>query len=99
MHFFGYYKFWDPQENFYYCQKNTNFQVNPNRTEGTYSKYASLDDKLTDFIITNVYKFGIGRATSDSAHEIRDGKISREEAVYLVKNMMVNFLKNTTKFF
>ena len=30
-------------------------------------------------------KFGIGRATSDSAHEIRDGKISREEAVYLVK--------------
>ena len=30
-------------------------------------------------------KFGIGRATSDSAHEIRDGKISREEAVALVK--------------
>ena len=49
MHFFGYYKFWDPQENFYYCQKNTNFEVNPNRTEGTYSKYASLDDKLDGF--------------------------------------------------
>ena len=30
-------------------------------------------------------KFGIGRTTSDTAHEIRDGKISREEGVMLVK--------------
>ena len=43
--------FWDPQENLL-LSKNTNFEVNPNRTEGTYSKYASLDDKLTDFITT-----------------------------------------------
>ena len=34
----------------------------------------------------NLYiKFGIGRATSDSAHEIRDNKITREEGVKLVK--------------
>tara|TARA_B100001057_G_scaffold495612_1_gene595076 strand:- start:1566 stop:2729 length:1164 start_codon:yes stop_codon:yes gene_type:complete len=86
MYFFGYYKFWDPQENFYYCQKNTGFQVNDDRTEGTYSKYASLDDKLDGFHYYLMFiKFGIGRATSDAAHEVRDGKISREEAVYLVK--------------
>ena len=30
-------------------------------------------------------KFGIGRATSDTAHEIRDGKITREEGMALVK--------------
>ena len=30
-------------------------------------------------------KFGISRATSDSSHEIRDGKINREEGVTLVK--------------
>mgnify|MGYP007072104817 FL=1 len=30
-------------------------------------------------------KFGIGRATSDTAHEIRDGKITREEGIALVK--------------
>ena len=30
-------------------------------------------------------KFGFGRATSDAAHEIREGHISREEAVKLVK--------------
>ena len=30
-------------------------------------------------------KFGIGRATSDSAHEVRDNKITREEGVSLIK--------------
>ena len=64
---------------FLLLSKNTNFHVNPNRTEGTYSKYASLDDKLDGFHYYLMFiKFGIGRATSDSAHEIRDGKISRE---------------------
>jgi len=30
-------------------------------------------------------KFGIGRATSDAAHEIRDGHLTREEGVALVQ--------------
>ena len=86
VHFFGYYKFWDPQENYYYCRENTGFMPNTERTEGTYSKYASIDDKLDGFHYYLSYiKFGIGRATSDSAHEIRDGKINREEGVALVK--------------
>lgn len=86
MHFFGYYKSWDPQENFYYAQKHCGFSVNDVRNEGTYSKYASLDDKLDGFHYYMAYiKFGIGRATSDTAHEIRDGKISRDEGIQLVK--------------
>ena len=86
IHFFSYYKFWDPQENFYYCLENNGFRPNPERTEGTYSKYAGLDDKLDGFHFYLAFiKFGIGRATSDSAHEIRDGKISREEGIALVK--------------
>ena len=86
IHFFGYYKFWDPQENFYYCCENTGFQVNPERTEGTYSKYASLDDKLDGFHYYLAYiKFGIGRTTSDTAHEIRDNKITRDEGIALIK--------------
>ena len=85
-HFFGYYHFWDPQENFYYCNKHNGFEVNEARSEGTYSKYASLDDQ-TDWLhfYLAFIKFGIGRTTSDTAHEIRDGKISREEGVMLVK--------------
>lgn len=86
IHFLGYYKFWDPQENFYYCHEHTGFQPNTERTEGTFSKYASLDDEIDGFHFYLAYiKFGIGRATSDASHEIRDGKITREEGVALVK--------------
>ena len=84
-HFFGYYKKWSPQGNFYHCSEHTGFQTNPERTEGTYSKYASLDDKLDGLHYYLAFiKFGIGRATSDSAQEIRDGHITREEGVALV---------------
>jgi hypothetical protein len=86
IHFLGYYKFWDPQENFYYCRENTGFQPNTERSEGTYSKYASLDDRIDGYHYYLGYiKFGIGRTTSDTAHEIRDGKITREEGIALVK--------------
>lgn len=94
IHFMGYYKKWDPQENYYDAVENYEFQCNPERTEGTYSKYASLDDKLDGFHYYLAYiKFGIGRATSDSAHEIRDGKITREEGIQLVKKYDGEFPK------
>jgi N-acetyl sugar amidotransferase len=94
IHFLGYYKFWDPQENFYYASKHTGFTANPERTEGTYSKYASLDDRIDGFHYwLGFIKFGIGRATSDSAHEIRDGKITREEGVALVRRYDGEFPK------
>ena len=86
LHFYGYYKKWTPQENYYYCVENTGFQANPVRSEGTYSKYASLDDKIDGFHYYLAFiKFGLGRCTSDTAHEIRDGHINREEGVALVK--------------
>lgn len=86
IHFFGYYKFWDPQENYYYCREHTGFTPNTERSEGTYSKYASLDDQVDGFHYYLAYiKFGIGRTTSDTAHEIRDGKIDRDEGIALVK--------------
>jgi N-acetyl sugar amidotransferase len=86
IHFMSYYHFWDPQENYYYSVKHTGFEANPERTEGTFSKYAGLDDKTDGLHYYLSYiKFGIGRATSDSAHEIRDGKISRDEGILLVK--------------
>ena len=86
IHFYSYYHFWDPQENFYYCSENTGFKPNAERSEGTYSTYASLDDEFDGFhYYLGFIKFGIGRATSDSAHEIRDEKITREEGVNLVK--------------
>lgn len=86
-HWFSYYEKWVPQENFYYAAENTGFEANPRgRSEGTYSKYASLDDRLDGFhYYLKFIKFGIGRATADAAHEIRDGHITREEGISLVK--------------
>ncbi|MBI3554729.1 MAG: N-acetyl sugar amidotransferase [Deltaproteobacteria bacterium] len=83
--YFAYYRKWVPQENYYYAAEHVNLKPNPMRNEGTYSKYASFDDKLDGFHFYMAYiKFGIGRATSDAAHEVRDGHITREEAVALV---------------
>jgi N-acetyl sugar amidotransferase len=86
-HYFGYYRKWTPQENYYYAAEHTGFQANPDgRSEGTYSKYASLDDRIDGFHYYLAFvKFGIGRATSDAAHEIRDGHLTREEGVALVR--------------
>lgn len=101
MHWLSYYRKWVPQENFYYAQKHTGFAVNEDgRSEGTYSKYASLDDKTDGFHFYLAFiKFGIGRATSDAAHEIRDGHITREEGVALVRRYDGEFPKKYFKEF
>jgi len=94
IHFMSYYHFWDPQENYYYSVKHTGFESNPERTEGTFSKYAGLDDKTDgQHYYLSYIKFGIGRATSDVSHEIRDGKITRDEGVLLVKKYDGEFPK------
>lgn len=86
-HWFSFYKKWTPQENYYYASEHTGFEANPEgRSEGTYSKYASLDDQLDGFHYFLAFiKFGIGRTTSDAAHEVRDGHITREEGIALVR--------------
>lgn len=100
IHFLGYYHFWDPQENYYYCREHTGFMPNTERSEGTYSKYASLDDAIDGFHYYLAYiKFGIGRTTSDTAHEIRDGKINRDEGIALVKRYDGEFPKKHYKEF
>lgn len=100
-HYMGYYKKWIPQEIYYYASTNTGFQANPDgRTEGTYSKYASLDDQLDGFHYYMAFiKFGIGRATSDAAHEIRDGHITRDEGVALVRRFDGEFPNKYFKIF
>jgi N-acetyl sugar amidotransferase len=64
VHYLGYYLFWDPQEMYYYATENTGFQANDERTEGSYSKYSSIDDRIDPLHYYTTYvKFGIGRAT------------------------------------
>lgn len=86
MRWFGFYNKWTPQWNYYHAVENTGFTANPERTEGTYSKYASLDDKMDGIhYYLKFVKFGFGRATDDASQEVRNGHISREEAVTLIR--------------
>jgi N-acetyl sugar amidotransferase len=92
VHYLGYYLRWDPQECFYYAAQHTEFETNTERTEGSYSKYSSIDDEIDPLhYYTTFIKFGIGRATYDSSQEIRNGKISREEGVALVRRYDAEF--------
>ncbi|KYG82844.1 N-acetyl sugar amidotransferase [Roseivirga echinicomitans] len=94
VHYLGYYLKWDPQECYYYAVENTGFQANTERTEGSYSKYSSIDDKIDPFhYYTTLIKFGIGRATYDAAQEVRNDKITREEGVLLAQKFDQEFPK------
>ena len=84
--YLGYYLKWTPQEVYYYAVENTGFKARPFRSQGTFSKYQSIDDKIDDLHFYTTYiKFGIGRATYDASQEIRNKHINRDEALALVK--------------
>ena len=84
--FYGYFKNWSNHSNFYYASENTGFKPNTKRTEGTYTKYSSIDDRIDPFHhYFALLKFGHGRCTSNAAREVREGFITREEAISLVE--------------
>lgn len=84
-HWMSYYFPWHPQQNYYDAATECGFEPKNERSVGTYSRYASLDDKMDGLhYFFGWLKFGIGRCTSDAAHEIRDGELTREEGLGLV---------------
>lgn len=82
-HYFSYYDYWSPENHYKVAKKYLGFRSNPDgRSEGTYTDYASLDDKTDGFHYYLAFiKFGIARATSDASHQIRDSIITRDEGV------------------
>lgn len=95
VHYYSYYHNWSPQENYYYAMDNSEFESNPDgRSEGTYSKFSSLDDKIDgQHYYTMFIKFGQGRCMNDANRDIRDGLITREEALELMKKYDGEFPK------
>jgi N-acetyl sugar amidotransferase len=94
MTYLGYFEKWDPQSIYYYVSDNTGFKPATERSEGTYSRYTEIDDKIVPFhFYTTFIKFGIGRATYDACQEIRNGHIDRNEAVALVRKYDGEFPK------
>tara|TARA_Y100000310_G_scaffold336091_1_gene419741 strand:- start:352 stop:1566 length:1215 start_codon:yes stop_codon:yes gene_type:complete len=91
-HYYSYYKKWNFHDNYYYVLKNSNFLPEEERIQGSYDKYASMDDKI-DYLHFYTYyiKFGMGRATSATEQEIRAGVINRDEGIALVKRFDSEF--------
>jgi len=86
VHYMGYYEKWTPQEAYYSAVEHSGFKASPVRTEGTYSKYNSLDDRIDGLhYYTTFIKFGLGRASYDASQEVRNRHLTRDEAKLLVK--------------
>lgn len=84
----SYFENWDPYLHYKIASEKCGLQTSENRTSGTYTNYAQLDDKLQNFHLYMMYiKFGFGRVTADASIDIRAGRMNREEAVELVKEL------------
>ncbi len=96
--YLGYYMKWTPQESYYYSVEHIDFEANPERTEGTFSKYNSLDDKMDGLHYWTTYiKFGLGRTSYEASQEIRNKHLTREEAIALVRRFDGEFPKKYFK--
>lgn len=92
--YMSYFENWRSQEKYYYAMEHCGFQPNPERTEGTFTKFASLDDKIDGLqYYTTWIKFGVGRASYDASGEIRHRYIDRDEGVALVHKFDGEFPK------
>ena len=68
--YLGWYVKWDPQATYYYAAENCGMEVCDERTEGTYGKYSSLDDKIDGLhFFTSYIKFMVGRTRFDASQK------------------------------
>jgi N-acetyl sugar amidotransferase len=79
--YFGWYFRWSMLENWRAIQRVMDFRT-PERTEGTFTNFDSLDDAIDDlYYHLQFIKFGFGRATRDACRMIQNGAMTREEAL------------------
>ena len=85
VHNFDYFIPWNPLDNLKYAKSKCGFYPSPERSNGSFTNYSSIEDKLDDL---NWYarhiKFGLGRASYDAATEVRYSNLKLQEARRLV---------------
>lgn len=84
--FLGHYFFWDARKQLEVVKKYGFAVKETGNIEGTYTNYENLDEKLVglhDYL--KYVKYGFGRATDHACLDIRNHRISRDEALVLVK--------------
>ncbi|MES2567360.1 MAG: N-acetyl sugar amidotransferase [Bacteroidota bacterium] len=84
--FLGHYFFWDARKQLEIVKKHGFAVKEDGVIEGTYTNYENLDEKLVglhDYL--KFVKYGFGRASDHACIDIRNKRITREEALKLVK--------------
>jgi N-acetyl sugar amidotransferase len=84
-YYFGYFFRWSMYENYIFIKDKIKFKTNvKGRTDGTFTNYDSLDDKIDNlYYYMQFIKFGFGRAVRDASRLIQNGHMSREEGLTL----------------
>ena len=85
--YFSYFFKWSMYENYEFLKEKIDFQTAPNgRTDGTFTNFDSLDDKIDTLYYHMQYvKFGFGRAVRDASRMIQNGHITREQGLEYAK--------------
>lgn len=81
--YFGYFFKWSMLENYEYLKDKMDFLLDPEgRTQGTFTNFDSLDDKIDNlYYHMQFVKFGFGRATRDACRMIQNQQMTREEGL------------------
>jgi len=93
--YFAYFFRWSMADNYDYIKDKIDFKTEPNgRTDGTFTDFDSLDDKIDNlYYHMQFVKFGFGRAVRDACRMIQNGRMSREEGLELVRKYDDEFPK------
>jgi len=93
--YFAYFFRWSMYENYDYIKDKIDFQTEPaGRTDGTFTNFDSLDDKIDNLYYHMQYvKFGFGRCVRDACRMIQNDQMTRAEGLELVKKYDAEFPK------
>ena len=85
--FIGNYFKWDGHKNYLLSKRKYNWRESKHGFERTYRKYSNLDDRYENGVhdLMKFVKFGYGRCTDHASKDIKNGRISRDDGVKLVK--------------
>jgi N-acetyl sugar amidotransferase len=85
--YFAYFFKWSMFENYNFIKDKFDFKTCPKgRTDGTFTNFDSLDDKMDDvYYYMQFIKFGFGRAVRDASRMIQNRHITREEGLGLAR--------------
>ena len=93
--YFGYFFRWSMLDNWNYIKDKFDSMTEPSgRTDGTFTDFDSLDDKIDNlYYYMQFLKFGFGRTVRDACRMIQNGQMSREEGLEHVKKYDSEFPK------